>query len=99
MTAVYEKNSPYANSKITTSGYLDLLRIRPIPVAPDDVLYEIQTAYTFRPDLLSYDLYGTKDLWWVFSQRNVDVIKDPVFDFVAGKKIYIPQQKFLESYL
>lgn len=95
----YEQNSFYAKTKISNKGYLNLHEIRPVPVAPDDILYEILPAYTYRPDLLSFDIYGTKDLWWVFAQRNMDVIKDPIFDFVAGKKIYIPQQKYLESLL
>ena len=80
----------YATTPINESGYLDILNIRSVPSAGDDVLYEITTAYTYRPDLLAYDIYGSKDLWWVFAQRNLDILKDPIFDFVAGMKIYIP---------
>ena len=80
-------------------GYLDILKPRPIPVAPDDVLYEILPSYTYRPDLLAFDLYGRKELWWVFAQRNVDIIKDPIFDFVAGTKIYLPQGSKLKTSL
>lgn len=90
---------PYANTKITSSGYLDILTIRPVPEAGKDILYEITSAYTHRPDLLAYDLYGRKDLWWVFAQRNMDIIKDPVYDFVAGTKIYLPQGQHLREIL
>ena len=91
--------SPYGNTPINDAGYLDILKPRPIPVAPDDVLYEILPSYTYRPDLLAFDLYGRKELWWVFSQRNVDIIKDPIFDFVAGTKIYLPQGSKLKTSL
>jgi hypothetical protein len=52
-----------------------------------------------RPDLLAYDLYSDSRLWWVFAQRNSNRIKDPVFDFVAGTVIYIPQLPNLRSAL
>ena len=91
--------SPYAKTKITRSGYLDILQPRPIPRARDDVLFEITPPYANRPDLLAYDLYGSKDLWWVFAQRNPDIIKDSIYDFVPGTKIYLPQGKYLRQKL
>ena len=91
--------SVYGKTDITPSGYLDILKPRPIPVAGDDVLYEILPAYTFRPDLLAFDLYGRKELWWVFAQRNIDILKDPIFDFVAGTEIYLPQGSLLRETL
>lgn len=91
--------SPYANTKVTASGYLDIFTPRSIPVAGDDVLYEIKPAYNRRPDLLAYDMYGKKELWWVFAQRNPEVLKDPVFDFVSGTKIYLPQGSNLRTRL
>jgi len=89
----------YGNTEINVAGYLDIFKPRPIPVSSDDILYEITNVYTYRPDLLAFDLYGSKDLWWVFAQRNVDVLKDPIFDFVAGTKIYLPQGKNLQQSL
>jgi hypothetical protein len=90
---------PYGRTKINSNGYLDIFVPRPVPVAGDDTLYEILPAYNFRPDLLANDLYGKKELWWIFAQRNPDILKDPVFDFVAGTKIYLPQGKNLQSVL
>ena len=90
---------PYAKTPVNDAGYLDILVIRPIPSAGDDILYEITPAYTYRPDLLAFDLYGKRELWWVFAQRNMDTIKDPVFDFVAGTKIYLPQEQYLKQKL
>jgi hypothetical protein len=40
---------------------------------------------------LAYDLYGSSKYWWVFAQRNMEILKDPVYDLVAGIKIYLPQ--------
>jgi hypothetical protein len=91
-------SSPWAKTKMT-QFYLDKLTIRPIPAEPDDVLYTIQPQYNYRPDLLAYDLYDDPKLWWVFAQRNMDVIKDPVFDFVSGTQIYLPKGDNLRSAL
>ena len=91
--------SPYGNTTVNKSGYLDILFPRAIPVHPDDVLYEIRPEFTYRPDLLAHVAYGRRELWWVFAQRNMDIIKDPVFDFVAGTKIYLPQDKLIRQTL
>ena len=89
--AQYASTSPYNRTAMVQNQYLDILAIRPVPAEADDVLYTVQTQYTYRPDLLAYDLYGSEKLWWVFAQRNMDVIKDPVYDLVAGVKIYLPK--------
>ena len=89
--ATYDINSPYYKTPVNEDFYLDVLRIRPIPSTDDDILYTIMSQYAYRPDLLAYDLYGDKNLWWVFAQRNMDLLKDPVNDFKPGLKIYLPQ--------
>lgn len=97
--AEYGKTSPWANTPIRNNQYLDTLKIRPVPSASDDVLYTVQPQYTHRPDLLAYDVYGNQKLWWVFAQRNMSVLKDPVFDLVAGMRIYLPKASQLQRYL
>lgn len=94
-----KNKSPYGITPVVKNQYLDIMKARTIPVAGNDVLYEITASYTYRPDLLAHDLYGDKDLWWVFAQRNLDTLKDPVFDFVAGTKIYLPQASNLRRTL
>lgn len=91
--------SVYANTDVTRSGYLGFFVPRPIPVSNNDILWEIAPTYTYRPDLLAFDLYGSRELWWVFAQRNVDILKDPVFDFISGTKIYLPQETNLRKTL
>jgi hypothetical protein len=90
----YSISSPYYT---TTSfgGFLDVMTNRLITKQADDVLYEIDKVYEYRPDLLAGDLYGNSALWWVFAQRNPNVLVDPLMDFVAGTQIYIPKQSTL----
>lgn len=97
--ATYKGTSPWANTPIVSNQYLDIFQIRPVPAASDDVLYTVQPQYTHRPDLLAYDVYGNSKLWWVFAQRNMDILKDPVFDLVAGVSIYLPKASQLQKYL
>jgi len=91
MTTVYSNSSPWASTSII-NGYLEYFKIRPVSAEIDDPIYVIEPQYTYRPDLLSYDLYGTPRLWWVFTQRNLDVLEDPIYDFVAGTSIRLPQK-------
>ena len=97
--ATYDSYSPYANTNFTNGQYLGFFKIRPVPAESDDTLYTIESQYTYRPDLLSYDLYGTTKLWWVFAQRNMDVIKDPVYDITPGTQIFIPKNEKLLALL
>jgi len=96
--AKYSQASPWFTTKIT-QNYLDVLSIRPVSSEPDDFLYTIESQYANRPDLLAHDLYGDAALWWVFTQRNLDVIQDPIFDFVPGVKIRVPKKSSLTTIL
>ena len=82
--------SPYKDTEFKIDGTLDLLSIRPIPAFVDDKLYTIEPQYNHRPDLLAYDYYGNKDLWWIFGQRNMDIIEDFIYDIATGTTIYLP---------
>jgi len=93
--ANYTGTSPYFDTGYVRNQYLDVLSIRPIPAEDDDILYTVEAQYTHRPDLLAYDLYGDRNLWWVFSQRNMDSLKDPVFDLIPGVEIFIPKGESL----
>jgi len=96
--ANYAKTSPWADTN-QNNFYLDLLEIRPVPSEPDDFRYVIENQYKHRPDLLAYDVYGNAKLWWVFVQRNMNVIKDPIYDFEPGVVIYLPKKTNLEKFL
>lgn len=98
MTASYSATSPWNTTELN-ENFLDILSIRPVASEEDDFLYTLEPQYTHRPDLLAHDLYGNSKLWWVFIQRNMDVLQDPVYDFVPGIKIYIPKKSKLFAVL
>ena len=89
--AKYSANSLYYKTP-QNGDYLSVWEPRTIPADLDDYTYVIQPQYNYRPDLLAYDLYGTSRLWWVFMQRNADVLFDPVYDFRAGTIIKLPKK-------
>ena len=88
-----------------STGYIDnglslgYFQIKPVPASSDDVPYVIGAQYNHRPDLLAYDLYDTPKLWWIFAQRNMDVIEDPIYDFEAGVEILLPNAAAVKSEL
>jgi hypothetical protein len=96
--ATYRNTSPWFNTPVE-DNYLGIFSIRPVSAEPDDFFYTIESQYEYRPDLLAFDLYGETSLWWVFMQRNLDVIQDPIFDFTAGTKIFIPKNSSLRTVL
>ena len=96
--ATYGNASPWATTS-QNSLYLNLLDIRPVPAENDDYRYVIENQYRHRPDLLAYDLYSDVKLWWVFMERNMNGIKDPIYDFVPGTVIYLPKKSNLEKFL
>ena len=96
--ASYSNTSPWASTTIT-NNYLNILKIRPVSAEPDDAIYTIEPQDSHRPDLLAHDLYGTNKLWWVFIQRNLDILQDPIYDFVPGTQIYLPKRSSLMTIL
>lgn len=95
----YPPTSPYYQTSTVNQQFLDVMINRPIFADPTDVYWQITPTYNLRPDLLAYDLYNDSRLWWVFTQRNPNTLKDPLFDFVTGVSIYIPKLDTLNSSL
>jgi Base plate wedge protein 53 len=98
MMTTYSSSSPWYNTKQNNLN-LEIWQPRPIPVADDDFQYTIQPQYNYRPDLLAYDIYGNPKLWWVFTQRNIDILMDPIYDFKSGVTIALPKKSSLLSSL
>lgn len=94
----YSKTSPYYATEIV-NGFLGIWNARDIPPESDDMLFEVTEKYQNRPDLLAYDLYSDVKLWWVFAVRNPSVLRDPVFDLIAGKQIYLPKMTTIKTAL
>lgn len=96
--AQYSKTSPYYATD-GSKGYLDVMTYRNFTAQTDDILWEVTKNYEHRPDLLAYHLYQDQNLWWVFAMRNTSVIKDPIYDMVAGTQIYLPKLSTLRKEL
>ena len=97
--AKYSGTSPYAFTPIVNNEYLDIIEPRTIPISQRDLPYIIESQFHLRPDLASNEIYKTPKLWWVLSQRNFNILKDPVFDFKAGTEIMICEPKTLFEFL
>lgn len=63
---------------------------RPIELTEDasDVFITVTQDYVKRPDLLSYNVYGTTEYWWVIYEFNN--IRDPLFGLKRGQILRIP---------
>lgn len=96
---VYTSTSPYYLTEIYDNQFLDIMVNRSIPKQSDDILWEVTPAYNYRPDMLAFDMYNDSRLWWVFANRNPNTLKDPLFDFTTGVKIYLPKLTTLRDSL
>lgn len=94
----YNNDSPYSDTGVYRLG-LDVMNHRKIPRMADDTLFEIDPRYHLRPDLLAHELYGSSKLWWVFAARNPSALKDPMYHFVSGNKIFLPTKQTLKAAL
>jgi Base plate wedge protein 53 len=98
---VYDKSSPYYGTAQVTKyvNYLDFWKGVYILPQSTDSLVKLDARYHIRPDLLSSEVYGTPNLWWIFMLRNPNVIKDPIYDFVTGIMIYVPRKDTLSRFV
>jgi len=89
--ATYKPTSPYNKTSFFGERFLDIMEYKSLPAQADDIYQSITSTYHRRPDLMSFDIYGSTDFWYVFMLRNRDIIIDPIYDFTEDKKIYIPK--------
>ena len=75
--------------------YLDLWTPLDWTFDVNDPIVTIPSLYHLRPDLMSNDVYGNPKYWWVFAYRNLDLITDPINDFIAGLNIHLPSKSLL----
>jgi hypothetical protein len=101
-TTNYLPSSPYYSTpqiNIDNLPYLAFWKEIFIRPSTSDTLMTLDAQYQYRADLLSYNLYGTPQLWWIFMLRNPNVIRDPIWDFITGIMIYVPAKTSLSGYL
>ena len=94
-TITYPSVSPYSNTP-QTSWYLQNWVYKPIPPDSGDQFFTLSSKYNYRPDILSYDLYGTAAYYSVFCIRNPFLRKDPMWNFVTGLTIIVPSASYLK---
>jgi hypothetical protein len=95
VTISYKNTSPWAFTPIS-GRFLGPLVYRPILAQPDDQPIVITAhRHVERPDLLSFDLYGVADFWWVFGVRNH--LEDPVYDIQMNTFLFAPRRDYLFS--
>jgi len=81
------------------AGKLGLWEAPEIVITGNETTITISRHLRHRPDLLSYELYGTPHLWWVFKMLNPDKLNDSIWDFVEGIEILTPSPTEVSSYL
>ena len=96
--ALYKNTSPWYKTA-QVQGVLDIFQPRYITAAEDDRIYQIDPYYNLRPDLLAWDMYEDPKLWWVFSMRNPNIIRDPIFDMYTGQIIMVTSPDTLKKML
>lgn len=94
----YASNNPYANTP-EYSWRIGRYVYRPIPPNANDLTITLQPQHQYRPDKLSYDLYGSPVYWWVFCVRNAFLRSDPVWNFLTGLTIIAPSLTYLQQVL
>lgn len=98
MTTIYSSSSQYYSTEQTT-WYLDFWNYRSIPEDATDYYLTLDGKYNERPDMLSFDLYGSVKYWWIFSILNKDTLIDPIYDLKQGITIRIPTKTRLANLL
>ena len=90
----YPANSPYSATP-QKSWAIGRFVFRAVPPDGTDQLYTLLPQHQYRPDRLSYDLYASPAFWWVFCERNQFLRGDPIWNFLPGLQIMVPQHDYL----
>ena len=97
MTVItYPSSSPYADTP-QYNWRMGIFEGIDIPADATDIALVLPPKYNENPMLLSQDIYNTPTLWWVFSTRNINVLRDPIWDLQAGITIMVPTIKRLNT--
>jgi hypothetical protein len=91
-----DSSSRYNNSKILYYGDRKLITFETYKRTPyvstsTDRFYVITKGTEYRPDLVSFRVYGSPSFWWKIMEANN--MKD-IMEFKAGANIVIPGSLF-----
>lgn len=99
MTKVtYTKTSPYGVTP-QSSRFIGRYVHRQITAHESDQLITLSAKHEHKPEVLSQELYGSPEYYWVFMCRNMNIIRDPIWDFIPGITIAAPSMAHLKSIL
>jgi len=74
--------------------YLDTAKLPKIRKTKGDIVV-VPPECENRIDLFSYQQYGSSRLWWIIVLANADLIRDPIWDFRSGLKLFVPRDTSL----
>ncbi len=80
--------------------YLDLAKIPTSAAMVESKSLEqhvVTPRQQYRPDLLSYDLYGNSNYWWTIVLLNRDQLKDPIRNLTAGTVLRVVSPKSISG--
>lgn len=85
-------SSRYVNSRVIYWSEAKLITFetyirKPYVASGNEKVMSITKGVEYRPDLVSFEVYGFPDLWWKIMEANgiADII-----DFKAGRTILLP---------
>ncbi len=90
----YTEKSYLYNSGSFKKFFLDTV-ILPTLKGSNGIYIEVPPECESRPDLLSFQQYGTSRLWWVIALANPDSLKDPIWDLKSGMTVFIPNKDLI----
>lgn len=90
---VLPSGSRYLNQRMMYYGEqrfltLELYKRKPYQQTGREKIMVITKGVEYRPDLVSYDIYGFTDNWWHIMEVNKI---DDIIDFKAGRTIMLPE--------
>ena len=95
----FRQTSRYRNTSIYKNDdghyYFGIWKVPKIDEQPEDIYYTIRYGQSLNLATISYEKYGTKDLWWVIAVANN--ILDPFTELKVNDVIRIPNLSYIYS--
>lgn len=96
---LYTKTDFYYETPIINRTFLSFLKDRNPGFSADDNYVIVEKRHEFKPFVLSYDLYGSNEFYWVFQRMNMDILIDPIRDLREGVVLRVPTPDRIRNFL
>lgn len=90
MSVTYDRKS-YLRDTSFSDFYLDTASLPSVSNVEGQYVV-VPPECNYRIDLFAYQQYGSSRLWWLIALANIDIIKDPIWDFTSGLTVLVPDQ-------